>query len=168
MNEDDYWVDALRNHVYKATYDNHWTWAIDKDLLTDPALNMSQVYDMIRKLDDFKRKDTEMGYTFNRGYQYNDTRGDEVATAVLEAYAKGISFEALLKKNTQVRIYWSQIQSEKAAKEKQRIKEQERLAKLAEKRALEKAKKDEVLAKLTDEELEAFGFMKNKKKVTKR
>lgn len=168
MNEDDYWVNALRNHVYKATYDNDWTWAIDKDLLTDPALNMSQVYDMIRKLDDFKRKDTEMGYTFNRGYQYNDTRGDEVATAVLEAYAKGISFEALLKKNTQVRIYWSQIQSEKAAKERQRIKEQERLAKLAEKRAIEKAKKDEVLAKLTDEELEAFGFMKNKKKVTKR
>ena len=168
MNEDDYWVNALRNHVYKATYDNDWTWAIDKDLLTDPALNMSQVYDMIRKLDDFKRKDTEMGYTFNRGYQYNDTRGDEVATAVLEAYAKGISFEALLKKNTQVRIYWSQIQSEKAAKERQRIKEQERLAKLAEKRALEKAKKDEVLAKLTDEEREAFGFMKNKKKVTKR
>ena len=168
MNEDDYWVNALRNHVYKATYDNDWTWAIDKDLLTDPALNMSQVYDMIRKLDDFKRKDTEMGYTFNRGYQYNDTRGDEVATAVLEAYAKGVSFDALLKKNTQVRLYWKQILADKEHKEKQRIREQERLAKLAEKRALEKAKKDEVLAKLTDEELEAFGFMKNKKKVTKR
>ena len=168
MNEDDYWVNALRNHVYKATYDNDWTWVIDKDLLTDPALNMSQVYDMIRKLDDFKRKDTEMGYTFNRGYQYNDTRGDEVAIAVLEAYAKGVSFDVLLKKNTQVRLYWKQILADKEHKEKQRIREQERLAKLAEKRALLKAKKDEVLAKLTDEELEAFGFMKNKKKVTKR
>ena len=105
-----------------------------------------------------------MGYTFNRGYQYNDTRGDEVATAVLEAYAKGISFEALLKKNTQVRIYWSQIQSEKAAKERQRIKEQERLAKLAEKRALEKAKREEVMTKLTQEELEAFGLVKKGKR----
>ena len=168
MNEDDYWVNALRNHVYKATYDNDWTWVIDKDLLTDPALNMSQVYDMIRKLDDFKRKDTEMGYTFNSGYQYNDTRGDEVATAVLEAYAKGVSFDALLKKNTQVRQYWYQIQSEKARAEKARAAQLESDRKLAEKRALEQAKREEVMAKLSLEELEAFGFMKNKKKVTKR
>ena len=167
MNEDDYWVDALRNHVYKATYDNDWSWAIDKELLVDPAFNMSQVYDMIRKLDDFKRKDTEMAYSFNRGY-YNDTRGDEVATAVLEAYANGVDFETLIQKNKTVRQYWYQIQSEKAKAAQAREREKERLAKLAEKRALEKAKKDEVLAKLTDEELEAFGFVKNKKKVTKR
>ena len=166
MNEDDYWVDALRNHVYKATYDNDWSWAIDRDLLVDPALNMSQVYDMIRKIDDFKRKDTDMAYSYSRGY-YNDTRGDEVATAVLEAYANGVSFETLIKKNTKVRLYWNQVQADKASKEKARIKEQERLAKLAERRAIEKAKKDEVLAKLTPEELEAFGFIKNKK-VTKR
>ena len=168
MNDDDYWVDALRNHVYKATYDNDWSWAIDKDLLTDPALNMSQVYDMIRKLDDYKRKDTEMAYTYNRGYQYNDTRGDEVATAVLEAYSKGVSFDALLKKNTQVRQYWYQIQSEKARAEKARAAQLESDRKLAEKRALEQAKREEVMAKLSLEELEAFGFMKNKKKVTKR
>ena len=150
MNDDIY--DLLKRYAYQRSV----------------SMNTQQVYDFLKEFDIFNRKDTEMGYTYNRGYQYNDTRGDEVATAVLEAYAKGISFEALLKKNMQVRIYWSQIQSEKAAKERQRIKEQERLAKLAEKRALEKAKKDEVLAKLTDEEREAFGFMKNKKKVTRR
>lgn len=150
MNNDLY--DLLKNYAYQSSV----------------KMTTQQVDDMLRHLEIYSKEDTEMGYTFNRGYQYNDTRGDEVATAVLEAYAKGISFEALLKKNTQVRVYWSQIQSEKAAKEKQRIKEQERLAKLAEKRAIEKEKKDEVLAKLTDEELEAFGFMKNKKKVTKR
>ena len=149
MNDDLY--DLLKNYAYQSSV----------------KMTTQQVYDMLHYLEIYSKEDTEMGYTFNRGYQYNDTRGDEVATATLEAYAKGISFEALLKKNTQVRIYWSQIQSERAAKEKQRIKEQERLARLAEKRAIEKAKKDEVLAKLTDEELEAFGFMKNKK-VTKR
>ena len=109
----------------------------------------------------------DMGYSYNRGY-YNDTRGDEVATAVLEAYSRGIDFDTLLSKNRQVRTYWSQIQSEKAAKEKQRIKEQERLAKLAEKRALEKAKREEVMTKLTQEELEAFGLIKKARKVTKR
>ena len=155
MNDDEWFINVLRDHTYQRS-------------LGSP-LNTQQVYDMLRQLEMYSKKDTDMAYTYSsRNSWHQDTRGDEVATAVLEAYAKGISFETLLKKNTQVRIYWSQIQGEKAAKEKQRIKEQERLAKLAEKRALETAKKDEVLAKLTEEELEAFGFMKNKKKVTKR
>ena len=146
MNDDIY--DLLKRYAYQRSV----------------SMNTQQVYDFLKEFDIFNRKDTEMGYTYNRGYQYNDTRGDEVATAVLEAYAKGISFEALLKKNMQVRIYWSQIQSEKAAKERQRIKEQERLAKLAEKRALEKAKREEVMTKLTQEELEAFGLVKKGKR----
>ena len=153
MNDDDWFINVLRDHAYQRSVGS--------------PLNTQQIYDMLKNIDIY-RKDDDMAYTYGRNSWYQDTRGDEVATATLEAYAKGVSFDALLKKNTQVRIYWSQIQSERAAKEKQRIKEQERLAKLAEKRALEKAKKDEVLAKLTDEELEAFGFMKNKKKVTKR
>ncbi len=33
----------------------------------------------------------DMSYSYSRGY-YNNTRGDEVATAVLEAYAKGVEF----------------------------------------------------------------------------
>ena len=163
MNDDDYWVDALSNHVYKSTYDNDWSWAIDKDLLIDPALNMNQIYDMIRKLDDYNRKETEMAYTYNRGY-YNDTRGDEVATATLEAYASGMSFGDLIRKNIKVRQYWGQMEADKAAKEKQRIRDQERLAKLAEKRAIEKAKREEAMSKLTQEELEAFGFVKKGKR----
>ena len=105
-----------------------------------------------------------MAYTYSRDKWYQDTRGDEVATAVLEAYAKGISFEALLKKNTQVRLYWKQVLADKEHKEKQRLKEQERLRKLAEKRAEEKAKREEVMAKLTTEELEAFGMIKKGKR----
>lgn len=164
MNEDDYWVNALRNQVYKSTYDNDWLWTATQD----PSLSTQDAYNLLTRIQDFIRKDNDMAYTYNRDKWYQDTRGDEVATATLEAYASGMSFGDLIRKNTKVRQYWGQMEADKAAKEKQRIKEQERLAKLAEKRALEKAKKDEVLAKLTDEELEAFGFMKNKKKVTKR
>jgi hypothetical protein len=106
-------------------------------------------------------------YSYSRGY-YQDTNNKEVATAVLEAYANGIEFETLIKKNKTVRQYWYQIQSEKVKAEQSREKEKERLRKLAEKRALEQAQKEEVMAKLTPEELEAFGFAKKPRKVTKR
>lgn len=105
----------------------------------------------------------DMSYSYSRGY-YNNTRGDEVATAVLEAYADGVEFETLIKKNSTVRQYWYQIQSEKVSKERAREREQERLRKLAEKRAIEKAKREEVMTKLTQEELEAFGLVKKGKK----
>jgi hypothetical protein len=109
----------------------------------------------------------DMSYSYSRGY-YKDTRGDEVATTVLEAYSKGVDFDVLLSKNKQVRTYWGQIQSEKIRAEQMREKERQRQAKLAEKRAIEQAQKEEVMAKLTPEELEAFGFAKKPRKVTKR
>ncbi len=112
-------------------------------------------------------KDMSYSYSYARGY-YNDTRGDEVATAVLEAYSKGVEFDTLLTKNKQVRTYWNQIQSEKIRAEQARERERQRQAKLAEKRAIEQAKREEVMTKLTPEELEAFGLVKKPRKVTKR
>lgn len=112
--------------------------------------------------DEFDEAGRDMGYSYGRGY-YNDTRGDEVATAVLEAYSNGVDFETLIKKNKTVRQYWYQIQAEKVKAEQAREREKERLAKLAEKRALEKAKREEVMTKLTQEELEAFGLVKKVK-----
>ena len=104
-----------------------------------------------------------MAYSYSRGY-YQDTNSKEVATAVLEAYASGFTFDVLLKKNKQVRQYWNQIQGEKAKAEQSREKEKIRLAKLAEKRAAEKAQREEVMSKLSREELEAFGFVKKGKR----
>jgi len=104
-----------------------------------------------------------MVYSYSRGY-YNDTRGDEVATAVLEAYADGVEFETLIKKNKTVRQYWYQIQADKVNKEKARERELERQRKLAEKRAAEKAQREEVMSKLSREELEAFGLVKKGKR----
>ena len=147
MNDDDWYINVFRDYTTQRS----------------TGMNTQQIYDMLRQLGMYSKKDNDMAYSYSRGY-YNDTRGDEVATAVLEAYAKGVSFEALLKKNTQVRLYWKQVLADKEHKEKQRLKEEERLAKLAEKRAEEKARREEVMAKLSKEELEAFGFAKKGKK----
>jgi hypothetical protein len=106
---------------------------------------------------------SNMAYSYSRGY-YEDTNSKEVANAVLEAYADGVPFETLIKKNKAVRQYWYNIQAERGRVEQARIKEQARLAKLAEKRAEEKAQREEVMAKLSREELEAFGFVKKGKR----
>jgi hypothetical protein len=102
---------------------------------------------------------SDMSYSYNRSY-YNDTRGDEVATAVLEAYSKGIDFNTLLEKNKQVRAYWGQVQADKVKQAQDRERARERDRKAAAKRALEKAKREEVMAKLTQEELVALGLVK--------
>ena len=138
MNDDDYWNDKSYT---KELY----------DLLKGHAMYK-----------EYGRKD-DMAYSYSRGY-YEDTSSKEVATAVLEAYADGVPFETLIKKNKAVRQYWYNIQSERGRAEQARIKEQARLAKLAEKRAEEKAKREEVMSKLSKEELEAFGFVKKGKR----
>lgn len=142
MNDDDYW-----------------------NILSGSTSATRELYDLLKnyqKYKDYNRKD-DMAYSYSRGY-YNDTRGDEVATAVLEAYAKGIEFDTLLTKNKQVRAYWNQIQAEKIRLEQARERELERQRKLKEKRAIEQAKREEVMTKLTPEELEAFGLVKKGKK----
>ena len=106
---------------------------------------------------------SDMAYSYSRGY-YEDTQSKEVATVVLESYADGVPFETLIKKNKAVRQYWYQIQSEKAKAEQSREKEKIRLAKLAEKQAAEKAQREEVMSKLSREELEACGFVKKGKR----
>lgn len=162
MNDDEYWLNLakiLAGSPYDKLYGKYETFS---------GLSASQAYDLLTS--------TRTGMPYYNSYDsYNNyTRGDEVATAVLEAYSNGVEFETLIKKNKTVRQYWYQVQSDKAAREKARIKELERQTKLAEKRALDKAKQEEVLAKLTDEEREAFGFItpttttRNKNKVTKR
>lgn len=111
---------------------------------------------------EYNRKDN-MAYSYSRGY-YEDTQSKEVATAVLDAYADGVPFETLIKKNKAVRQYWYNIQSEKVKKAQANEREKIRLAKLAEKRAEEKAKREEAMSKLSKEELEAFGFVKKGKR----
>jgi hypothetical protein len=106
---------------------------------------------------------SDMSYSYSRGY-YNDTRSDEVATAVLEAYSKGTPFDTLLEKNKQVRAYWGQIQNEKIKQAQARERQKERERKAAARRAEQKAKREEVMAKLTQEELEALGLVKKGKK----
>lgn len=142
MNDDDYW-----------------------NIISGSTSATRELYDLLKEhamYKEYNRKDN-MAYSYSRGY-YEDTQSKEVATAVLEAYADGVPFETLIKKNKAVRQYWYNLQSEKGKAEQARIKEQARLAKLAEKRAEEKAKREEVMSKLSKEELEAFGFVKKGKR----
>lgn len=159
--DDDYWVDSLKNYVYNNAY-RDWEWTVNQAYKS--GLNSQEIYEVLINLDDYNKKDTDMAYTYSRGKWYHDTRGDEVATAVLEAYSKGIDFDTLIEQNRLIRAYWGQIQAEKVKAAQAREREKERLAKLAERRAIEKAKREEVMAKLTPEELEAFGMGKKGKR----
>ena len=143
MNDDDYW-----NIISGST----------RELAT------RELYDLLKNYGNYKdynRKDNM--YSYSRGY-YEDTNSKEVATAVLEAYADGVPFETLIKKNKVVRQYWYNIQAERAARLKRAEQEKTRLAKLAEKQAAEKAQREEVMTKLTKEELEAFGLVRKGKR----
>lgn len=139
MNDDDYWNGMVQPSYTKELY------------------NLIKDYGMYKE---YCRKDLGMPY-YN---SYNNTRGDEVATAVLEAYANGVEFETLIRKNGTVRQYWYNIQSERANKEKSRERERARLEKLAIARAAKEAAKKEVMAKLSKEELEAFGLIRKGKR----
>lgn len=153
MNEDEYWLAMMAKVMYGSNaLDNY-----RREYETFDGLSSSQAYDLLMSV----RTGKEVPY-------YNDySRGDEVATLVLEAYSNGVDFETLIKKNTMVRQYWYQIQSDKAAKLKQIEREKARREKLAEVRAARKAAKEEAMTKLSKEELEAFGLI-DKRKVTKR
>lgn len=132
--------------------DDEYTWG---------AFNNRDVRWIYEALKNFKGiEESSMPYYTS----YNNTRGDEVATAVLEAYAAGISFDALLRKNSTVRSYWQQIMTEKANKEKSRERDRARLEKLAIARAAKEAARKEVMAKLSKEELEAFGLIRKGKR----
>ena len=151
MNDDDYyWIKQIfTQHMYGKSADTMWI---------DEAMTTQQIYDMLKS-----RKDTDMAYSYSRGY-YEDTNSKEVATDVLEAYAEGVPFETLIKKNKAVRQFWYNIQSDRAARLKRAEQEKIRLAKLAEKQAAEKAQREEVMSKLSREELEAFGLVKKGKR----
>jgi hypothetical protein len=143
MNDDDYW-----------------------NIISGSTSATRELYDLLkehRMYKEYNRKDIDMAYSYSRGY-YEDTQSKEVATAVLEAYADGVDFETLIKKNKVVRQFWYNIQSERAARIKRAEQEKIRLAKLAEKQAAEKAQREEVMSKLSREELEAFGFVKKGKR----
>ena len=139
MNDDDYWY-----------------------ILSGATSATRELYDLVKNHENY-RDYNRKGNMYSSGY-YEDTNSKEVATAVLEAYADGVPFETLIKKNKAVRQFWHNIQSKRAAKLKRAEQEKTRLAKLAEKQAAEKALREEVMSKLSKEELEAFGLVKKGKR----
>jgi hypothetical protein len=144
--------------------DDYWNIISGSTSATRELYDLLKNYKNYKDYNDYCGKDIDMAYSYSRGYYSEDTNSKAVATAVLEAYADGVPFETLIKKNKVVRQYWYNIQSEKGRVEQARIKEQARLAKLAEKRAAEQAEREEVMTKLSREELEAFGLVRKGKR----
>ena len=151
MNEKDYTWSVMSDLLNRNSVTRNW---INDDF---SSMSTQSVYEALTWAMEEEKK---MPYYTS----YNNTRGDEVATAVLEAYANGVEFETLIRKNSTVRQYWYNIQSERANKEKSRERERARLEKLAIARAAKEAAKNEVMAKLSKEELEAFGFIRKGKR----
>jgi hypothetical protein len=101
------------------------------------------------------KKEQEMS---RYGYYDYNTRSGDVAKAALEALEQGVTLDKLLEKNATVRNWWGQHIKERLAEQVRVEKERERRQKAAEKKALEDAKRAEVAAKLTPEELAVFGL----------
>lgn len=151
MNDDDYTWSVMSDLLNRNSVTRNW---ISNDF---SSMSTQSVYEALIWA---REEEKKMPYYTS----YNNTRGDEVATAVLEAYANGVEFETLIRKNGTVRQYWYNIQSERANKEKSRERERARLEKLAIARAAKEAAKKEVMAKLSKEELEAFGLIRKGKR----
>ena len=151
MNDDDYTWSVMSDLLNRNSVTRNW---ISNDF---SSMSTQSVYEALIWA---REEEKKMPYYTS----YNNTRGDEVATAVLEAYANGVEFETLIRKNGTVRQYWYQIQTDIANKEKSRERERARLEKLAIARAAKEAAKKEVMAKLSKEELEAFGLIRKGKR----
>jgi hypothetical protein len=93
-------------------------------------------------------------------YYSQQTRDGDVALAAIEALEAGITLDQLLKSNKTVRMWYTQTKTERDRQAAIALKEAERQAKLAEKRRLEAEARAAVAAKLTPEELAAFGLTK--------
>jgi len=88
---------------------------------------------------------------------------EKVLDEIVHAYAKGITFEQLLKESKTVRTWYNKEAQSRAEREATALREAVRQAKLAEKKRLEDGLRAAVMAKMTPEEIEAFGLNKKRR-----
>lgn len=122
--------------------------------------------------DDYDWLFNDYAYAVNRWFGTNfDKREDEmwlyredydttvkVAEATLNALEKGITFEALLKRNSSVRVFYKNMKTREETAAKEKLREDARKQKAAEAKAAKEAAKAEIMSRMTQEELEAFGL----------
>ena len=82
-----------------------------------------------------------------------------IVMEILEAYSKGIDFDTCIKKNPSAKKYWTKVQLAIVQREKDA--ENRRLKSLA--MTKQKKQKELAMAKLSQEELQAFGLAKKGK-----
>jgi hemoglobin-like flavoprotein len=93
------------------------------------------------------------------GYDHHMHIHVDIISTIMESYANGVEFNTLLKDNPEIKRLHTQVKRKK--KEASDILEKV-ILRLA-KEAAEKEKKQEAMAKLSSEELEAFGLVKHRK-----
>jgi hypothetical protein len=92
------------------------------------------------------------------GRYYDTAREGDVAASALEALEKGMTLDDLLKKNKNVKTWWTQHLKDRAAQAAIAARQAELDRKKAEKKKLEDEKRLEAVSKLTPEERAAFGL----------
>ena len=148
---DDDWTRILIDQLNKGYVSTNWT------MDTINGMSTRNIYDALMHVEREKNM-----YSYNKP---RDTRDGDVAQAALEALEAGISLDTLLKSNKTVKIWYGQMIADRDKAKIARQREADRQAKLAEQKRLEDEARAVVAAKLTPEELAAFGL--NKKGVTK-
>lgn len=83
----------------------------------------------------------------------------EIVMEILDAYSKGIDFDTCIKKNLPAKKYWIKVQL--AILQREKDIETLRLKRLA--MTKQKKQKELAMAKLSQEELQAFGLAKKGK-----
>jgi len=146
---DDDWTRILLDHLNRGFVSSIWT----KDTVN--GMSTENIYDALTHVEREKNM-----YLYNKRGLATSTEDKEVAIAVLEAYATGVDFIKLLKSNPTVRAYWHRIQNDKVAQDQANARLAEQRRKQAEKKKLEDQARAAVAAKLTPEELAAFGLNK--------
>lgn len=144
MIKDD-WHEILKKYIYDQRKSYSW------DARLPDYMNAQDLYDLLKHT----RMDEDMTY---RSYGYYDTRDRDVAKAALEALENGITLDQLIEKNSKVRAWYGQMLHERQRQQAQVERDRERRRKAAEKKKLEEAARAEAAAKLTPEELAAFGL----------
>ena len=85
---------------------------------------------------------------------------EKMLAETISALEKGITLDQLLKKNKTVRTWYDADIQSRAAQEAAALRNAAREAKFAEKKRLENEARAAVMAKMTPEEIEAFGLNK--------
>ena len=136
----------------------------------EEILDAEYIRDELNKFFEYiKPSKNDMHYPLSNYEQLKQLRSkteilEKVLDYAIRAREKGITLDQLLAKNKTVRTWYDADIQSRAAQSEAAIKEAARAAKFAEKKRLAEEARAAVMAKMTPEEIEAFGLNKKRAK----